>query len=62
MQKSIHISVRSVTSRYVALDLKDRTKVIAEGRTAVAVAKKARHTGRPFSMLFIPAKGQTYVF
>ena len=62
MRKSINISVRSGTSRYVALDLKDKAKVIAEGRTAVTVAEKARKTGKPFSMLFLPEEGKAYVY
>lgn len=62
MQNTVNISVRSAKSRYVALDLKQQNKVIAEGRTAIAVADKARKTGRPFSMMFIPEHGKTYVF
>ena len=31
-------------------------------RTALAVAEKARKTGRPFSTMFIPERGKTYVF
>lgn len=62
MQKTVNIRVRSAGSRYVALDLKKRDKVIAEGKTATAVAQKARKSGRPFSMMFIPLRGKTYVF
>ena len=62
MQKTVNISVRSAGSRYVALDLKKQNKVIAEGKTATAVAEEARKTGRPFSMMFIPQRGKTYVF
>ena len=62
MQKTVNISVRSAGSRYVALDLKQQNKVIAEGRTAQTVADKARKTGRSFSMMFIPERDKTYVF
>lgn len=62
MLRSINIAVRSGTSRYVALDLTDKAKVIAEGRTALAVARKARKTGRSFSMMFLPERGKTYVY
>ena len=62
MRKTVNISVRSAASRYVALDLKKQDEVIAEGRTAIGVAGKARKTGRLFSMMFIPVRGKTYVF
>lgn len=62
MQKTVNISVRNKSSRYVALDLGKQDKVIAEGKTAEAVADKARRTGRPFSMMFVPERGKTYVF
>ena len=62
MRKTINISVRSSESRYVALDLKKQDQVIAEGKTASGVAKKAQKTGRLFSMMFIPERGRTYVF
>jgi hypothetical protein len=62
MQKTVNISVRHKSSRYVALDLRKQSEVIAEGRTALAVAAKARKTGRSFSMMFIPERGKTYVF
>ena len=62
MRKTVNISLHSAKSRYVALDLKQQDKVIAEGRTAESVADKARKTGRLFSMMFIPERGKTYVF
>jgi hypothetical protein len=62
MKDAIKIKMRNVRSRFVALDLRDRTKVVAEGRTAEAVAKKAEKTGKPFSMLFVPAKGKRHIF
>lgn len=62
MQNTVNISVRSVKSRYVALDLKQQNKVIAEGKTATAVVDKARKTGHSFSIMFIPERGKTYVF
>jgi hypothetical protein len=62
MQKTVNIFVRYKSSRYVALDLRKQDEVIAEGRTATAVADKARKTGRAFSMMFIPERGKTYVF
>ena len=62
MPKTVNICVRSTGSRYVALDLKEQDRVIAEGRTVASVAAKARKTGRPFSMMFIPQRGKAYVF
>ena len=62
MQKTVNISVRNKNSRYVALDLRKQNEVIAEGRTAAAVADKARKMGRQFSMMFVPKRGKTYVF
>jgi len=62
MTKTVSVSVHNKSSRYVALDLKEQGKVIAEGRTAVAVADAARKTGRLFSMMFIPEGGKAYVY
>ncbi len=62
MTHSIKINIRNVRSKFVALDVKDRTRIIAEGRTAESAARKARKCGKPFSMMFVPARGRTYVF
>ena len=62
MQKTVNISVRHKSSRYVALDLRKQGNVIAEGRKAETVADKARKTGRSFSMMFIPERDKTFIF
>ncbi len=62
MTKTVTVSVHKKSSRYVALDLKEPGKVIAEGRVATAVAESARKTGRLFSMMFVPEGNKTYVF
>lgn len=62
MKKTVNIAIRNKSSRYVALDLCRQDKVIAEGKTATAVADRARRTGRPFSIMFVPERDKTYVF
>jgi hypothetical protein len=62
MTHSIKFNLRRGKSKFVALQATDKTKVVAEGQTAEAVARKAEKTGRPFSIMFVPAKGRNYVF
>ena len=62
MQKTVRFAVKSPSSRYVALDLHNKGRVLAEGRTAASVAEKVRKTGCLFSLMFVPVPGKTYVF
>ena len=62
MSHYIKIAPRSQRSRFVALDAKNKTQIIAEGLSADVVARKAIKSGRPFSMMFVPVPGKTYIF
>lgn len=54
------VCTRSDT-RFVALDRRDQSTIVAQGRNAVNVVKRAKSTGTPFVMSFVPKAGQTYV-
>ena len=62
MTAAIKIKAGEAASKFVAVDGRHRSKVLAEARTAKAVIQKAEKTGRPFSVMYVPAKGETYVF
>ena len=62
MPKTIHFRTHSRTFRFVAIDRAHNGKVIAEGRTANIVYKKAEKTGIAYTMAFIPPEGKKYVF
>ena len=62
MGNAITITPEKATTRFVAVDGKDRSRVLAEAKTAKAVLREAEKTGRSFSVMYIPAKGETYVF
>jgi len=54
------VHVRSDT-RFVAVNRRDGRSIIAQGRNATCVATRARSTGTPFLMSFVPKAGRTYV-
>lgn len=62
MSQGITIKMKNIRSRFVALDVTDKSRVVAEGNTALSVAKKAKKTGKPFTMMFVPAAGTRYIF
>lgn len=62
MPKTIRMSTRSRAFRFIAIDRAHKGKVIAEGRTANSVYKKAEKTGIAFTMAFVPSEGKKYVF
>lgn len=56
----IRLKAKSPRSRFVAFDSKN--KVIAEGIKAKTVAKKAEKIMKEFSMIWVPKRGQDYIF
>lgn len=58
---AVAIKPRKASSRYVAIDLQSRSKIIAEGTTARATVNKAEKTGKAYSMMFLPKKNATYI-
>ena len=61
MSNAIKIRPKHPRTKFVALDLYDPSKIIAEGTTPEVVVKRARKTGKEFSIMFIPKPGN-YVF
>lgn len=59
--KEPNIEVKNKDSQWVALDIIDNS-VICEGITPDEVAQKAEQTGKPFLLMFVPKKGETYIF
>ena len=55
------IRPKSKRTRFVALDPKDPETIIAEGTTVKSVMRKARKTGKDFSMMFIPRGDRDYI-
>ena len=59
---AVRIRVASPHSRFVALDIKRKNRVIAEGRTAESVCRKAQKSGKAFSVMYLPVPGKTYIY
>ena len=49
-------------SRWVALDMFDGDKIIAEGKEPGEVTEKAKKTDKQFMLMFVPKQGETYIF
>lgn len=62
MSAAIQIKPTKPRSRYVALDLKHRSRILAEGTTVAAVVKRAEKTGKEYSMMYLPPKGKTFIY
>ena len=57
---TITITPQNPETRWVAID-KDNN-IISEGKTAGDAIKDAKKTGKEFTLMFIPLKGNTYIF
>ena len=62
MPSSIKIKPKGTSTRYVALDATKKSKILAEGRSVEAVKRRADRTGKAYSMMYIPPKGNTYIY
>jgi hypothetical protein len=58
----IVIKPKKSDSRWVALDMFDGDKIIAEGNEPSVVAEEARIIGKQFMLMFVPNQGETYIF
>lgn len=56
------IKVKYPDNRWVALDIIDSNVIISEGKTPEAVTASAQKTGKQFMLMFVPKKGETYIF
>lgn len=61
MTATLNINPKSPQTRWVALNIKDNSKIIAEGKTPQSVIKKADKTGKEYILSFVPKKGTTYI-
>jgi hypothetical protein len=64
IQKDLDLVIKpkNPDSRWVALDLFDDDKIIAEGIDPSDVTEKAKITGKQFMLMFVPNQGETYIF
>lgn len=62
MTHAVCIKAHKKTSRFVALDSYKRGDVVAEGKTVEDVLRKAKKSGKHFSMMYIPSKDKKYIF
>jgi hypothetical protein len=57
---TITITPKSPDTRWVTLD--DDNKILTEGKTAGEAIERAKETGKNFTLMFVPLKGNTYIF
>jgi hypothetical protein len=61
MNNTIKINPKNPNTRYVALDINNRSIIIAEGKTIKSVIKKATKTGKEYILSFVPKPGIKYI-
>ena len=62
MTAAVQIKPKNPRSRYVALAAHDKRHIVAEGRTIKSVMRKANESGKAFSMMYLPPKGNTFIY
>ncbi|MEX0813655.1 MAG: DUF5678 domain-containing protein [Chitinophagales bacterium] len=62
MTATLNINPKNPDSRWIAVNVKDNSKIIAEGKTPQEVIKKAKKTGVNYILSFVPKKDSTYIF
>lgn len=61
--KTEHMSATSPeNTKYVAIDLDDRSRIVARGETFESTMERAREVTEFFSIAFVPKPGQTYIY
>jgi hypothetical protein len=60
--KPINITPKNPDSKFIALDIKDQSKIIAEGKTINIVIDKAEKTGKKFILAPVLKENCTYIF
>jgi hypothetical protein len=61
MNNTITINPQNPDSDYAAIDIIDKS-IIAEGTTIKEVIAKADKAGDAYVLMFLPKKGQTYIY
>lgn len=49
-------------ARFVAMEANNTKRVIASGTNPEVVVRKAKQSGKPFGVAWVPAKGRKYVY
>ncbi len=62
MPNSITIKPKNSISEYAALDINDKSIIIAEGNVIKDVINKANKSGKEYLITNIPKQGQTYIY
>lgn len=62
MGKTTTNPLRNSVSDYAAIDIKDKSTIIAEGKKVDEVIRKADKTGKEYLIMYIPKRGQTYIY
>ena len=57
---TITITPKIPDSRWVTLD--EDNNIISEGKTADEALEIANKSGKPFTLMFVPLEGNTYIF
>jgi uncharacterized protein DUF5678 len=57
---TITITPKNPESRWVTLD--EDNNIISEGKTPGHAIEEAKETGKPFTVMFVPLEGNTYIF
>lgn len=57
---TITITPKNPESRWVTLD--EDNNIISEGKTPEEAIEAAKKTGKPFTVMFVPLEGNTYIF
>jgi len=61
--QAVVLDIKSPRSRYAALyNRRGKYEVLAEGVKLETVIRKAKKTGKPYSMITLLAPGKTYIF
>ncbi len=56
----VTIKPKNANTRFVALDAAVPGKILCEGLKADSVARRARATGKPFAMLYVPKNNESH--
>ena len=59
---TIKIIPQNPKTKYVAIDISNKSNIIAEGISIESVVKKANKTGIDYSLMFVPKVGQVCIF
>lgn len=59
---TIKIIPQNPRTKYVAIDIRNKSNIIAEGISVKSVVRKADKTGIDYSLMFVPKAGQICIY